>query len=42
MLRNQQEQTTMVWPGHEERGKVNAKGCNEVKDEGNDQEDGQD
>ena len=24
----------MVWPCHEERGRVNAEGCDEVKDEG--------
>ena len=24
----------MVWPCHEERGRLNAEGCNEVKDEG--------
>ena len=23
----------MVWPCHEERGRVNAEGCDEVKDE---------
>ena len=33
---DQQEQTTMVWPCHEERGRVNTEGCNEVKDEGKD------
>ena len=38
MLRNQQEQTTMVWPCHEERGKVKAEGCNDVKDEGKETE----
>ena len=27
------EQTSMVWPCHEERGRINAEGCNEVKDE---------
>ena len=31
---NQQEQTPMVWPCHEERRRVNSEGCNEVKDEG--------
>ena len=31
---NQHEQTLMVWPCREERGRVNAEGCNEVKDEG--------
>ena len=30
---NQQEQTLMVWPCHEERRRINAEGCNEVKDE---------
>ena len=30
---DQQEQITTVWPCHEERGRFNAEGCNEVKDE---------
>ena len=32
---NRQEQTSMVWPCHEETGRVNAQGCDAVKDEGN-------
>ena len=35
---DQQEQTSMVWPCHEERRRVNAEGCNEVKDEGKETE----
>ena len=31
---DQQEQTSMVWSCHEERRRLNADGCNEVKDEG--------
>ena len=27
------EQTSMVWPYHEERGRVSAEGCDEVKDD---------
>ena len=31
---DQQEQTLMVWSCHEQRRRLNADGCNEVKDEG--------
>ena len=31
---NQQEHTSMVWPCHEERGRVNSEGCKEVKYKG--------
>ena len=31
---DQQEQTLMVWPCHEERRRLNADGCEEVKYEG--------
>ena len=31
---NQQEQTSMVWQCHEERGKFNTESCDEVRDEG--------
>ena len=30
---NQQEHTSMVWPCNDERGRVNAEGCDELKDE---------
>ena len=30
---DQQEQTLMAWPCHEERRRVNAEGCDEVNDE---------
>ena len=35
---NQQYQTAIVWPCHEEGGRTNAEGCNEVKDEGRETE----
>ena len=31
---NKTEQTSMVWPCHGQRRRINAEGCNEVKDEG--------
>ena len=31
---NKNKLVMMVWPCHGERGRVNAEGCNEVKDEG--------